>query len=70
MFDPPVHPDDDDDDPNLDRIPQDRWREVLAPLSRATRQFARSGTQSDVITARVLTVRGVERALYEHRRDP
>jgi hypothetical protein len=122
--------------PALDRIPQDRWREVLAPLSRATRQFARSASQSDVIAAgiligelsledgdararaeaappppmpagappargdrrqvnftlgpeeherlreaarlfamrpttlaRVLTVRGVERALYEHRRD-
>jgi hypothetical protein len=119
--------------PDLDRIPQEQWREVLAPLRRATRQVAMSGTQRDfraaavlvgelladdrptdleepppmpagappargagrqvnfrlgaaeyerlmaaarlfamrpATLARVLTVRGVDRALYEERRDP
>jgi hypothetical protein len=119
--------------PDLDRIPQEHWREVLAPLRRATRQVAMSATQRDfraaavlvgelladarptdleepppmpapraagagrrpagelpprgrrlraarsrgalfamrpATLARVLTVRGVDRALYEERRDP
>jgi hypothetical protein len=37
--------------PDLDRIPKERWREVLRPLRHATRQMARAYTQSDVITA-------------------
>ncbi len=40
--------------PDLDRIPQDRWREVLAPLSHSTRQIAKAGTQSDVVAASIL----------------
>ena len=40
--------------PNLDRIPQERWREVLAPLRHATRQVARSHTQRDVVAASIL----------------
>lgn len=40
--------------PDLDRIPQERWREVLAPLRRATRQWAAAGTQSDVVAATIL----------------
>lgn len=40
--------------PDLDRIPQERWREVLAPLRHATRQWACAGTQSDVVAAGIL----------------
>jgi hypothetical protein len=40
--------------PDLDRIPQERWRAVLAPLRPGTRQVAMSGTQSDVRAAAIL----------------
>jgi hypothetical protein len=40
--------------PDLDRIPQARWREVLAPLRRGTRQVAMSGTQRDFTAAAIL----------------
>lgn len=40
--------------PDLDRIPQERWREVLAPLRRRTRQVAMSATQGDVRAAAIL----------------
>ncbi len=40
--------------PDLDRIPRERWREVLAPLRRSTRESARSRVQSDVVAASVV----------------
>jgi hypothetical protein len=40
--------------PDLDRIPKERWREVLAPLRHATRQWAKAATQSDVVAAGIL----------------
>jgi hypothetical protein len=40
--------------PDLDRIPQERWREVLAPLRRGTRRVAMSGTQRDFRSAAIL----------------
>ncbi|MEA2157495.1 MAG: hypothetical protein QOE11_3635 [Solirubrobacteraceae bacterium] len=40
--------------PDLDRIPQERWREALAPLRRGTRQMARAHCQSDVQAAGIL----------------
>jgi hypothetical protein len=40
--------------PDLDRIPKERWRAVLAPLRPGTRTVAMSGTQRDFIAAAVL----------------
>jgi hypothetical protein len=40
--------------PDLDRIPQARWRAVLAPLRHGTRQVAMSGTQRDFMAAAIL----------------
>ncbi len=42
--------------PDLNRIPRERWREVLAPLSDPTRRQARAAVQSmeDVIAAGIL----------------
>ncbi len=37
--------------PDLDRIPRERWREVLIPLRHRTRQIAMAGTQKDFVAA-------------------
>jgi hypothetical protein len=56
---------------DLDRMGKERWREVLAPLRHATRlaEAARLFAMRPTTLARVLTVRGVDRALHEHQRD-
>ena len=69
--------------PDLNALPRDRRREVLRPLSYWPRTHATAGPEEHArlteaaklfamrptTLARILTVRGVNRALYEERRD-
>lgn len=56
--------------PDLALLPRERRREVLCGLSPYTRQLSKNtvSTMDDAIAAGILTVRGVDRMLYDERR--